>query len=89
MQSKRAVSEEGTQAWESRGEFVDVGGLEGIRGYFTVFAGEIADLAGLGEGRIAGGGFPTDERIEVAEGAGAVSVGWDGCRVEVVDWTLC
>lgn len=57
----------------------------------AVFTGEVTDLTCLGECRVAGWGLAADERVEVAEGGGAISVGGDGGCVDVVEeWpTAC
>ena len=89
MDDDGAVAEEAARARPGGGEEVEVGGLEGAdAGDLAVFAGEVADLAGLGLGGIAGGHFTADVGVEVGEGGGAVSGGGDGLVVDVVDWEM-
>lgn len=88
MDDEGAVSEEGAEALLGGGEVVEVGGVEGVGGDLAVLAGEVADLAGLGEELVAGGGFAADEGVEVCEGCGAVAVGGNGEGVEVIDCGL-
>jgi hypothetical protein len=81
-----AVAEEARGALLGGGVEIEIGGLEGAgSGDVAVFAGEVAHLAGLRCGWVAGGPFAADVRVEMREGGGAVAVGGDGLVVDVVD----
>ncbi len=85
MDDDGSIAKEAGGSWSGGGEEVEVGGLVATdtRNH-AVFAREVADLAGLRSGGIAGRYFAADVGVEMSEGGGAVSVGWDGLVVEVV-----
>jgi hypothetical protein len=81
-----AVAEEAAEAFLGCGIEIEIRGLESPRaGDIAEFAGEVACLAGLGLGWVAGCGFAADEGVEMGEGSGAVARGGNWIDVEVVD----
>jgi hypothetical protein len=85
VDDEAAVAEEGADALLRRRIQVHVLGREGVRGDLAVLAGQVADLAGLGQGGVAGRGLAADERVQMPESLGAVAVGRDRSCVDVVD----
>ena len=59
--------------------------LPWVRGDVAVLAGQVTDLACFRFRGVARRSFATTERVEVAEGTGAVAVGWNGLIVDVID----
>lgn len=86
MNDDTPIAKERFRALLGGDEQVEVGGLEGRGGDVAVFAGQVAHLACLRLGRVAGGDLAAEEGVEVGEGAGAGAVGGDGLVVDVVDW---
>lgn len=86
MDDEAAVAEEGGVALERRRELVQVGRLEGVRRDGAVLAAQVADLARLLQGLVAGHRVAADEWVEVGRGVGAVAVAGDGLVVQVVGW---
>lgn len=87
MHDDGAIAEKGARPLLGGGVEVEVGVLEGAVGGGDVaeFAGEVADLAGLRLGGVAGGLFAALVGVEVGARRGAVAVGGDGLVVDVVD----
>lgn len=88
MERDTSVAEETSKTSDSGGEVVNVAGGEWVGSDLAIFAREVANLAGLGESRVADGGFAAEEGIDVAQGRRTVAVGGDWEGVEVVEeWT--
>jgi len=63
-------------------------GGEGAGHDFAMLAGQIAHLACLRLGRVAGRHLAADVGVKMGKGAGAVAVGGDGLVVDVVHWSF-
>lgn len=85
VEDNGSVAKEARRVLLERAVGVDVLCAERVLGDVAVLAAQVADLAGLGLGGIAGGGLAALVRIEVSECGGAVAVGGDGRDVEMVD----
>jgi hypothetical protein len=66
-------------------DLVDLRGGEGLVGGLTVLAGEITDLAGSRESRVARRSLTTDEGVDVGTSSSAVAVGGDGVVMDMVN----
>jgi hypothetical protein len=60
-------------------------GGEALVSGLSVFAREIADLAGSGSRSVAGRSLATDEGVNVSTGGSAVAIGGDGVIMNVVN----
>lgn len=86
MDDDRAVAEEAAESWFGGGVEIEVGGLEGAVAHdLAVFAGEVADLAGLGFAWVAGGLLAAHIGVEMGESGGAVAGRRNGLDMDVVD----
>ena len=65
-------------------DLIDLRGGEGLVGGLTMLAGEVTDLAGSRESRVARRSLATDEGVHVSASASAVAVGRNGIVVDVV-----
>ena len=81
---KAPVAEEGADALSGRRELVIVRDLEGIRRDLAVLAAQVTNLARLGELGITCGIFAAEERVQVGERLGAVSIAGDRINVDMV-----
>lgn len=84
MDHKAPIAEERADALSSRGELVIVRDHEGIRRDLAMLAAQVANLAGLGKLGIAWGIFAAEERVQMGERLGAVSIAGDRINVDMV-----
>ena len=77
MDDEAAIAEERVDTWFSRKVEVKVGGLKArarLRRHFAVLTAQITDLASLGLGGVADGGFAAHVGIQVGAGGRAVAI---------------
>lgn len=86
MEDEASVAEVGADALGKGCVRVVVRSLERIGGDFSVFAAQIADLASLRGGRIAGRVFSSLEGVKVSQGLRAVAIFGHWVYVQVVGW---
>ena len=89
MDDDAAVAEERSHAFLGRGVEFEIEGLEtggiGRDSDGAMLAAQIADLARLGLGGVAGGRFATFVGVKMAESAGAVAIGGHWGDVNVIN----
>jgi hypothetical protein len=66
-------------------ELIDLRGGEGLVGGLTMLAGEVTDLAGSRESRVARRSLATDEGVDVGTSSSAVAVGGDRVVMDMVN----